>query len=133
MQRILAYVRKKSYFCSRKSQCMANTFGDKWSFTSFGESHGVAIGGVLDGVPAGIAIDFDLIREELLKSCELTGIWEKKLRDIEHQKYDAKQFIDELKQQVTEIVHDVMADPSNRRITVLTDAELKKVKSPKKQ
>ena len=65
MQRILAYVRKKSYFCSRKSQCMANTFGDKWSFTSFGESHGVAIGGVLDGVPAGIAIDFDMIREEL--------------------------------------------------------------------
>ena len=55
------------------------------------------------------------------------------MRDIEHQKYDAKQFIDELKQQVTEIVHDVMVDPSNRRITVLTDAELKKVKSPKKQ
>ena len=44
---------------------MANTFGDKWSFTSFGESHGAAIGGVLDGVPAGIAIDFDLIRSEL--------------------------------------------------------------------
>lgn len=42
-----------------------NTFGDKWSFTSFGESHGAAIGGVLDGVPAGIAIDFDLIRQEL--------------------------------------------------------------------
>ena len=44
---------------------MANTFGDKWSFTSFGESHGAAIGGVLDGVPAGIAIDFAMIREEL--------------------------------------------------------------------
>ena len=46
---------------------MANTFGDKWSFTSFGESHGLAIGGVLDGVPAGLKIDFDLIREELAR------------------------------------------------------------------
>ena len=44
---------------------MANTFGDKWTFTSFGESHGAAIGGVLDGVPAGLHIDFDLIRSEL--------------------------------------------------------------------
>ncbi len=44
---------------------MANVFGDKWSFTSFGESHGAAIGGVLDGVPAGLHIDFALIREEL--------------------------------------------------------------------
>ena len=44
---------------------MSNTFGDKWSFTSFGESHGVAIGGVLDGVPAGLHIDFAQIREAL--------------------------------------------------------------------
>ena len=44
-----------------------NTFGSKWSFTSFGESHGAAIGGVLDGVPAGITIDLDLIRTELDK------------------------------------------------------------------
>lgn len=42
-----------------------NTFGDKWSFTSFGESHGAAIGGVLDGVPAGLHIDFAMIREAL--------------------------------------------------------------------
>ena len=42
-----------------------NTFGDKWSFTSFGESHGIAIGGVLDGVPAGIEIDFTTIYHEL--------------------------------------------------------------------
>lgn len=86
----------------------------------------------LIATPTGIEL-IDLIREELLKSCELTGIWEKKLRDIEHQKYDPKQFIDELKTQVAEIVHEVMADNSNRRVTVLTDAELKKVKSPKKQ
>lgn len=42
-----------------------NAFGEKWVFTSFGESHGVAIGGVLDGVPAGLHIDFNMIREEL--------------------------------------------------------------------
>jgi chorismate synthase len=42
-----------------------NTFGDKWSFTSFGESHGAAIGGVLDGVPAGLHINFEMIRTEL--------------------------------------------------------------------
>ena len=85
----------------------------------------------LIATPTGIEL-IDLIREELLKSCELTGIWEKKLRDIEHQKYDAKQFIDELKVQVATIVQEVMSDPSNRRVTVLSDAELKKLKSPKK-
>ena len=85
----------------------------------------------LVATPTGVEL-IDLIREDLLKSCELTGIWEKKLRDIEHQKYDPKQFIDELKQQVTEIVNEVIADPSNRRVTVLSDADLKKVKSSKK-
>ena len=84
----------------------------------------------LIATPTGIEL-IDLIREELLKSCELTGIWEKKLRDIEHQKYDAGQFIDELKQQVSEIVQEVMSDNSNRRVTVLSDADLKKIKSPK--
>ena len=44
-----------------------NTFGNKWAFTSFGESHGAAVGGVLDGVPAGLHIDFAMIREELLR------------------------------------------------------------------
>ena len=42
-----------------------NSFGENWTFTSFGESHGAAIGGVLDGVPAGLTIDLDLIRKEL--------------------------------------------------------------------
>ena len=84
----------------------------------------------LIATPTGIEL-IDLIREELLKSCELTGIWEKKLRDIEHQKYDAQQFINELKQQVAEIVQEVMSDSSNRRITVLSDADLKKIKSSK--
>ena len=84
----------------------------------------------LIATPTGIEL-IDLIHEELLKSCELTGIWEKKLRDIEHQKYDAQQFIEELKAQVAEIVQEVISDTSNRRVTVLSDAELNKVKSPK--
>ena len=79
----------------------------------------------LIATPTGIEL-IDLIREELLKSCELTGIWEKKLRDIEHQKYDAGQFIQELKEQITSIVHDVMADPSNRRVTVIPEETKKK-------
>jgi DNA topoisomerase-3 len=79
----------------------------------------------LVATPTGIEL-IDLIREDLLKSCELTGIWEKKLRDIEAQKYDAQQFISELKQQVTTIVHDVISDPTNRRVTVLPDEKKKK-------
>ena len=85
----------------------------------------------LVATPTGIEL-IDLIREELLKSCELTGIWEKKLRDIEARKYDPQQFINELKQQVTDIVHDVMTDPSNRRITVMPAEEAKKGKKSKK-
>ena len=73
----------------------------------------------------------DIIHEELLKSCELTGIWEKKLRDIEHKKYEAADFINELKLQVTEIVYDVLRDNSNRRVTITTDEDLKKAKKKK--
>lgn len=50
------------------------------------------------------------INEELLKSAELTGLWEKKLREIERQTYDAKQFLDELKEMVRSIVSNVMND-----------------------
>lgn len=75
--------------------------------------------------PTGIEL-IDTIHEELLKSCELTGIWEKKLRDIEHQRYDANQFINELKAQITEIVNGVLRDNSNRRVTVTTEEDLKK-------
>ena len=68
----------------------------------------------------------DIIHEELLKSCELTGIWEKKLRDIEHKKYEPAQFIDELKEQVTQIVNQVLADNSNRHVTTMVNKEKKK-------
>ena len=78
----------------------------------------------LVATPTGIEL-IDLIHEELLKSAELTGIWEKKLRDIEAKKYDAQQFIDELKQQVTEIVSKVLSDPSNRRVALEQSEEPK--------
>ncbi|MBR1484310.1 MAG: DNA topoisomerase 3 [Prevotella sp.] len=84
----------------------------------------------LVATPTGIEL-IELIHEELLKSCELTGIWEKKLRDIEHQKYEAQQFIDELKVQVTDIVNQVMTDPTNRHVTVVTDDDLKKKRTAK--
>lgn len=69
----------------------------------------------LVATPTGIQL-IDTIHERLLTSCELTGIWEKKLRDIEHHKYQPEQFIMELKEQVTKIVQDVMHDSSNRQI-----------------
>ena len=81
--------------------------------------------------PTGIEL-IGIIREELLKSCELTGIWEKKLRDIEHQKYDAAQFISELKEQITDIVNEVLRDNSNRHITLTTEEDLKKKIAKKK-
>ncbi len=65
--------------------------------------------------PTGIEL-IGLIREELLKSAELTGIWEKKLRQIERNEYDAATFIAELKQMVADIVLEVMRDNSNRRV-----------------
>src|SRR5574344_1513864 len=75
--------------------------------------------------PTGIEL-IDTIQKELLKSCELTGIWERKLRDIEHKKYDAAQFIEELKAQISDIVKDVLTDNSNRHVTVTTEDDLKK-------
>lgn len=73
-----------------------------------------------------------LIHEDLLKSAELTGIWEKKLREIEQHKYEARQFLDELKQMVTEIVTTVMLDNSNRRVAAAVVEQPKKA-TPKKK
>ena len=86
----------------------------------------------LIATPTGIEL-IDIIHEELLKSCELTGIWEKKLRDIEHKQYDPAQFIGELKQQINEIVLQVLSDNSLRHVTVLTEDDLKKKKSSSKK
>ena len=64
----------------------------------------------LGPTPTGINL-IHLIHDELLKSVELTGIWEKKLREIEQHKYDARQFLDELKQMVCNLVRNVMNEP----------------------
>ncbi len=79
----------------------------------------------LVATPTGMEL-IDTIHEELLKSCELTGIWEKKLRDIENKQYDAADFINGLKDQVSQIVVDVLRDNSNRRVSVTTDEDIKK-------
>ena len=44
---------------------MSNTIGKLFTLTSFGESHGEAVGGVIDGMPAGIEVDMDFIQHEL--------------------------------------------------------------------
>jgi DNA topoisomerase-3 len=79
----------------------------------------------LVATPTGVEL-IGLIREELLKSAELTGIWEKKLREIENKRYDAKQFIDELKKMVSDIVHAVLSDNSNRRVAIAEEPQKKK-------
>ena len=77
------------------------------------------------------------IHEELLKSAELTGLWEKKLRQIERGTYEAKTFLDELKQMVHQVVINVLSDQSTRTITIEEAAkeapkEEKKEKKPRK-
>lgn len=79
----------------------------------------------LIATPTGIEL-ISIIHEELLKSAELTGIWEKKLREIERGQYDAHQFIDELKEMLTQIVTTVRNDNQSRRVTVISDEDLKK-------
>jgi len=76
----------------------------------------------------------ETIKEELLKSCELTGIWEKRLRDIEHQQYNAQDFIDGLKKQVSDIVRDVMNDTEQRTISIAEEPKATpKKRSPRKK
>ena len=69
----------------------------------------------LEATPTGVAL-IGLIQEELLKSAELTGLWENKLRQIERRTYSAQQFVAELKQMVSELVHTVLCDNTNRRL-----------------
>jgi DNA topoisomerase-3 len=68
-----------------------------------------------------------VIQEDLLKSAELTGLWEKKLRQVERGEYAAKDFLDELKAMVTQIVFNVKSD--NRRVG---EASLQKPTLPAK-
>ena len=83
----------------------------------------------LFATPTGVEL-IGIIHEELLKSAELTGIWEKKLREIEKRQYDAKTFIEELKAMVVDLINTVRNDHTNRQVAVTTDEDLKK-KTPK--
>lgn len=69
----------------------------------------------------------NIIYEDSLKSAELTGQWEKKLREIEHKQYSPQQFLDDLKKMVSDIVLTVLRDNTNRRVTI-TDIEKKSTK-----
>ncbi|MBO4964674.1 MAG: DNA topoisomerase 3 [Muribaculaceae bacterium] len=84
----------------------------------------------LRATEAGIEL-ISLIKEELLKSAKLTGIWEGRLRLIERKEYSPIEFIDSLKKMIIEITQTVMTDPENRRIhteqgSAKTSAEKKK-------
>lgn len=69
-----------------------------------------------------------LIDEELLKSAKLTGIWERRLRDIEHEKYSAEEFITQLKQLINDITLNVLRDNSTRKIGKAEEPQPKKRK-----
>lgn len=77
--------------------------------------------------PTGIEL-ISLIKEELLKSAELTGRWERKLRQIEHREYSATQFVSELKDMVSDIVRQVLSDNSNRQVALASPAPIASIK-----
>lgn len=82
---------------------------------------------------AGIQL-IDTINQQLLKSAKLTGLWENKLRRIEKKQYSAAEFIDELKDQISQIVVDVLNDNNPGRIAVESDRTLEsKENKPKKR
>ena len=76
---------------------------------------------------AGIAL-IDTIKEELLKSAKLTGLWENKLRKIERKEYDAGRFIAELKELINEIVLNVLRDNTSTDIKIEDEAKVTKSK-----
>ena len=78
----------------------------------------------LVATPTGVEL-IGLIREELLMSAELTGRWEKKLRQIERKEYEARTFLEELKQMVSDIVLTVLGDNEPRRMPVEREPEKK--------
>lgn len=85
----------------------------------------------LRATPAAIEL-ISLIREDLLKSAKLTGIWEGRLRAIERGEYDARTFIDQLKEMISCIVGDVLRDPTNRRIVAEQSADSPKTEEKQK-
>ncbi len=86
----------------------------------------------LVATPTGIEL-IDIIHEELLKSPELTGIWEKRLRDIERNGDSPEEFINGLKEQVKQIVHQVLTDNSNRHVALAPPEQQKKGNTAKSE
>ena len=87
----------------------------------------------LRATQAGIEL-IGVIKEELLKSAALTGIWEGRLRAIEGGTYSAPQFISQLKEMIAEITRSVLTDSSNRRIVAeLPDPKAKEDKEKKEK
>lgn len=75
----------------------------------------------------------NVIHEEILKSPELTGQWERKLRMIEKGEYDVNTFINELKQMVNDIIQSVMSDQTNRQVAYVNPEEEKKAAAAAKK
>ena len=72
---------------------------------------------------AGVEL-IQIIQEDLLKSAELTGLWEKKLRQIEKGEYNAKDFLDEMKTLISQLVFNVKSD--NRPVTQIIEQSSQK-------
>ncbi|MDR0429537.1 MAG: DNA topoisomerase 3 [Tannerellaceae bacterium] len=74
-----------------------------------------------------------VIHEELLKSAELTGLWEKKLRQIERGAYEPQTFLSELKEMVNQIVINVLSDSNTRSITIENNSQKEEIKKNEKK
>lgn len=86
----------------------------------------------LIATPTGIQL-IDTVHDELLKSAELTGIWENKLRKIERRQYDTRTFLGELKAMVSRLVISVLSDNTHGRMPAAPAPEAKpKSKQPRK-
>ena len=81
----------------------------------------------LFATPTGVEL-IGLIKEELLKSAELTGLWEKRLREIERKEYEPQAFIEDMKTMIGNIVTEVLNDNSNRHVTAAPNPTNKRQK-----
>lgn len=82
--------------------------------------------------PTGIDL-INTIQNQLLKSAELTGSWEGKLKEIERGKYHAGAFIKQMKNMVDQLVYEVRSDRQTRSISMSTDVVSKKTNTTKKK
>lgn len=84
-------------------------------------------------IPTKTGIDLiDLIDNELLKSAELTGLWEKRLKEIERGEYNAGHFINQMKKMVDKLVYEVRSSNKTVRLSAQKNAANKTLKEKKK-